>query len=163
MKSLMTLKTLCGNKILNENFTDFSHFYETYLCQWEFFRRIIKSNDHIIFKWFNESNDIWINGTVFYQILHIPHSNLHSETFEIDIAIGWTPQLEYWYYRVRIRSFTTIWYIAIHVQRLLLISAILIPVNLNSKIEFWHHYYLLHFCQSSSWIVVLEFIKWWCF
>ena len=64
-KSLMTLKTLCGNKILNENFTDFSHFYETYLCQWEFFRRIIKSNDHIIFKWFNESNDIWINGTVF--------------------------------------------------------------------------------------------------
>ena len=92
-----------------------------------------------------------------------PHSNLHSETFEIDIAIGWTPQLEYWYYRVRIRSFTTIWYVAIHVQRLLLISAILIPVNLNSKIEFWHHYYLLHFCQSSSWIVVLEFIKWWCF
>lgn len=132
-KSLMTLKTLCGNTIFNENFTDFSHFYETYWCQWDFFRRIIKSNDHIIFKWFNESNDIWINGTVFYEVMHIPHLNLHSETFEIDIAIGWTPQLEYWYHRVRIRSFTTIWYIAIHVQRLLLISTILIPVNLNSK------------------------------
>ena len=64
-KSLMTLKTLCGNTIFNENFTNFSHFYETYWCQWDFFRRIIKSNDHIIFKWFNESNDIWINGTVF--------------------------------------------------------------------------------------------------
>ena len=64
-KSLMTLKTLCANKIFNENFTDFSHFYEIYLCQWEFLRRIIKSNDHIIFKWFNESNDIWINGIVF--------------------------------------------------------------------------------------------------
>ena len=67
-KSLMTLKTLFGNTIFDENFTDFifRHFYETYWCQWDFFRRIIKSNDHIIFKWFNESNDIWINGAVFF-------------------------------------------------------------------------------------------------
>ena len=85
----------------------------------------------------------------FREVLDVHHMKFYSETIEIDITITWEPQLGCWYFRVRIRSFTAIWYVAIYVQRLCMISTISTD---------WHHYDSCKF-QFENWVLTQSLLK----